>query len=36
MSVVGLFHNIHSWNRRNLSNYIEIYIDSNFEIIKKI
>ena len=35
MSVVGLFHNIHSWNRRNLSNYIEIYIDSNFEIIKK-
>tara|TARA_X000000950_G_C13896602_1_gene653100 strand:+ start:2005 stop:2532 length:528 start_codon:yes stop_codon:yes gene_type:complete len=35
MSVVGLFHNIHKWNRKNLTNYIEIYIKSSLAKIKK-
>ena len=35
MSVVGLFHDIHTWNRKYLSNYIEIYIKSSLTKIKK-
>ncbi len=34
MSVVGLFHNIHSWNRKNINNYIEIYIKSDLKKIR--
>ena len=30
-SVVGLFHALHSYNRKQLKNYIEILIDSNFK-----
>lgn len=33
MSVVGLFHHIHKWNRDNLDNYIEIYIKSSIDKI---
>jgi adenylylsulfate kinase len=30
-SVVGLFHTLHIYNRKQLKNYIEILIDSNFK-----
>lgn len=30
-SVVGLFHELHKYNRKKLKNYIEILIDANFE-----
>jgi adenylylsulfate kinase-like enzyme len=30
-SVVGLFHELHKYNRVQLKNYIEIFIDANFE-----
>jgi adenylylsulfate kinase len=30
-SVVGLFHKLHKYNRKNLKNYIEIFIDANFK-----
>jgi adenylylsulfate kinase-like enzyme len=30
-SVVGLFHELHNYNRKQLKNYIEILIDSNFK-----
>ena len=33
MSVVGLFHQIHKWNRKNIDNYIEIYIESSIDKI---
>ena len=29
-SVVGLFHELHKYNRKNLKNYVEIFIDANF------
>ena len=35
-AVVGLIHNIRVWNRKNIKNYIEIYIKSDLKnIIKK-
>jgi len=35
-AVVGLMHNIRAWNRKNIQNYIEIYIKSDLKnIIKK-
>jgi adenylylsulfate kinase-like enzyme len=30
-SVVGLFHELHKYNRKQLTNYIEILIDANFK-----
>jgi adenylylsulfate kinase-like enzyme len=30
-SVVGLFHELHKYNRKQLKNYIEIFIDANFK-----
>jgi adenylylsulfate kinase-like enzyme len=30
-SVVGLFHELHNYNRKHLKNYIEIFIDANFK-----
>jgi adenylylsulfate kinase-like enzyme len=30
-SVVGLFHELHKYNRKHLKNYIEILIDANFK-----
>ena len=35
ITVVGLFYDLHSYNRKNNKNYIEIYIKSNFKEIKK-
>ncbi len=32
-SVVGLFHSLHSWNRKNIENYCEIFLKTS---IKKI
>ena len=35
-AVVGLMHNIREWNRKNIKNYIEIYIKADLKkIIKK-
>ena len=35
-AVVGLMHNVRAWNRKNIKNYIEIYIKSDLKkIIKK-
>ncbi len=34
-TVVGMFHNIRRWNRKNFRNYIEIYIKTNISKIKK-
>ena len=34
MAVVGLFHEIHKWNRKNFENYYEIYIKSDLKKIK--
>jgi adenylylsulfate kinase-like enzyme len=33
-SVVGLFHELHEYNRKNLKNYIEIFINANFKKTK--
>jgi adenylylsulfate kinase len=30
-SVVGLFHKLHKYNRKQFKNYIEIFIDANFK-----
>jgi adenylylsulfate kinase-like enzyme len=30
-SAVGLFHELHKYNRKQLKNYIEIFIDANFK-----
>jgi len=36
IAVIGLFHEIHKWNRENISNYIEIFIDTPLnELIKR-
>ena len=34
-AVVGLFDEIRKWNRKKISNYIEVYIKSEIPIIKK-
>ena len=34
--VVGLMHVIHEWNRKNIKNYIEIYIKSTINKVKKL
>jgi adenylylsulfate kinase len=34
-SVVGLFHELHKYNRKQLKNYIEILIDANFKKTEK-
>ncbi|MDC3087775.1 adenylyl-sulfate kinase [Candidatus Pelagibacter sp.] len=36
ITVVGLFHEIHKFNRKNLRNYIEIYIKSDVDKIIKM
>jgi len=32
---MSLFHEIHTWNRKNLPNYFEIYLDVSLETVKK-
>ena len=27
MAVMGLFHELHEWNRKNISNYLEVFLD---------
>ena len=34
-SAVGLFHELHKYNRKHIKNYIEILIDANFEKTEK-
>lgn len=34
-STVSLYHNIRSWNRKNIKNYLEIYIESDIEELIK-
>jgi len=33
-SVVGLFHKLHNYNRKNIKNYIEIFINADFKKIE--
>ena len=35
ISVIGMFNEIYLWNRENISNYIEIYIDTPMSELKK-
>lgn len=35
-AVVGLFHSLHNYNRKNHKNYIEIYIKSNIDQLRKM
>ena len=35
ISVIGLFKELHKWNRENISNYVEIFIDTPLEELKK-
>jgi adenylylsulfate kinase-like enzyme len=34
LTIVGLFRDIHKWNRNNITNYIEVYIKSDINLIK--
>lgn len=35
IAVVGLFHEVRKWNKKNINNYIEIYLSANKKKIKK-
>lgn len=35
ISVGGLFHELHEWNRKNISGYIEIFLDVPFNELEK-
>jgi adenylylsulfate kinase len=35
IAVIGLFKELHEWNRENISNYIEIFIDTPLEELKR-
>ena len=35
IAVIGLFNEIHRWNRENISNYCEIFIDTPLEELKR-
>jgi cytidine diphosphoramidate kinase len=35
IAVIGLFKEIHTWNRENISNYVEIFIDTPLDELKK-
>jgi len=35
IGVIGLFKELHSWNRHNIANYIEIFIDTPLAELKK-
>ena len=35
IGVIGLFKELHSWNRQNISNYVEIFIDTPLVELKK-
>jgi adenylylsulfate kinase len=35
IAVIGLFKEVHEWNRENISNYIEIFIDTPLDELKR-
>ncbi len=35
IAVIGLFHELHSWNRKNIKSYIEIFLDTPIEELIK-
>jgi len=35
IAVIGLFHEIHKWNRENMSNYIEVFINTPMHELKR-
>ena len=35
IAVIGLFKELHEWNRKNITNYVEIFIDTPLEELKK-
>ena len=35
IAVIGLFKELHDWNRKNLPNYFEIYLNTPIEILKE-
>tara|TARA_B100001123_G_C14834159_1_gene837404 strand:+ start:43 stop:603 length:561 start_codon:yes stop_codon:yes gene_type:complete len=35
VATMSLFHEIHAWNRKNLPNYFEIFLDVSLETVKK-
>jgi len=35
ISVIGLFSELHEWNRSNIPNYVEIFIDTPLDELKK-
>ena len=35
IGVIGLFHDLHSWNRKNIPNYIEIFLDTPLDELKR-
>ncbi len=34
-STISLFHEVHDWNRKNIPNYLEIFLDTDLEILIK-
>lgn len=34
ISTISMFHEIHQWNRSNISGYLEIYLDVPLEVVK--
>ena len=35
-ATISLFHEIHDWNRKNIDDYVEIFISADLDMIKKI
>lgn len=35
IGVIGLFHDLHSWNRKNIPNYVEIFLDTPLDELKR-
>ncbi len=35
IGVIGLFHELHAWNRENIPNYVEIFLDTPLDELKR-
>jgi adenylylsulfate kinase len=35
IAVIGLFHEVHAWNKSNIQNYVEIFLDTPIEELKR-
>ena len=35
IGVIGFFHDLHSWNRKNIPNYVEIFLDTPLSELKR-